>query len=634
MSLLSATNLSMSFGERTLFSGADFLIETGDRVGLVGPNGCGKTTILKLITGEFTPTSGGFAKAGGISIGYLEQHTCRDSNRTAYDEALTVFEKLHELEDTLKKINLSLATNHSDELLEKQAVYNERYVALGGLTYKSRTRSALLGLGLTEEELELPTRALSGGQKSKIGLAKLLLCEPQLILLDEPTNHLDIEAVEWLEEFLQSFSGAALIISHDRYFLDKVTNKTLEISHGQLLSSKGNYSRHLELSAERKKTIEREYENKMREIKRIEGIIAQQRTFSMERNYRTIDHKQKSIDRIKAELIVPESEEKTVDFDFHPLSDTGNDVLKCEGLTRIYDNKTLYNDISLDIKRKEHVFLLGANGSGKTTLLKELLTSPKVRLGARVTVGYFDQLQSDLDPNNTVLDEVHNAYLHLGETAVRSALAAFLFSGDDVFKKIEDLSGGERARVALVKLMLSGSNLLLLDEPTNHLDLPSREALEKALLNYGGTIIAVSHDRYFINRLANKILWLQDGSITAFSGNYDEFVEGGRKPATTVVEKKKKQMGSGGAEYHERKQRQSEIRRLKGLIGRLEAQIEETEGGIENLNSRLSDPEISADYEKTLELTEKLDLLNNQLETLYEEWSQTNEALSEMEGEE
>ena len=634
MSLLSASNLSMSFGERTLFSGADFLIETGDRIGLVGPNGCGKTTILKLITGELSPTSGGFAKQSGISIGYLEQHTCRDSNRTAYDEALTVFEKLRELEETLKKINISLTANQSDELIEKQAVYNERYVALGGLTYKSRTRSALLGLGLTEEELELPTRALSGGQKSKIGLAKLLLCEPQLILLDEPTNHLDLQAVEWLEEFLQSFSGAALIISHDRYFLDKVTNKTLEISHGALLYSKGNYSRHLELTAERKKTIEREYENKMREIKRIEGIIAQQRTFSMERNYRTIDHKQKSIDRLKADLVVPESEEKTVDFDFHPISDTGNDVLKCEGLTRIYDNKTLYRDISLDIKRKEQVFLLGANGSGKTTLLKELLSSPKVKFGARVTVGYFDQLQADLNPDNTVLDEVHNAYTHLGETSVRSALAAFLFSGDEVFKKIEDLSGGERARVSLVKLMLSGSNLLFLDEPTNHLDLPSREALEKALMNYGGTIIAVSHDRYFINRLANKILWLQDGNITTFAGNYDEFVEGGKKPQTEVVEKKKKQMGSGGAEYHERKQRQSEIRRLKGLISRLEKEIEETEGKIETINESLSNPEVSADYEKTLELTEQLNGLNESLESLFEEWSNSTESLSEMEGEE
>ncbi len=631
MSILSSTALSMSFGERTLFEGADFAFEKGDRVGLVGPNGCGKTTILKLITGELSPTAGGFSKTHGLKLGYLEQHTCRDSNRTAFDEALTVFSKLQELEETLKKINLSLNTAHTDELLDKQAAYNERYVALGGLTYKSRTRSALLGLGLTEEEIELPTRALSGGQKSKIGLAKLLLSEAQLILLDEPTNHLDLQAVEWLEEFLQAFSGTALIISHDRYFLDKVTNKTLEISHGRILSSNGNYTRHLELVAERKKTIEREYENKMREIKRIEGIIAQQRTFSMERNYRTIDHKQKSIDRIKADLITPEAEEKTVSFEFHPASDTGNDVLKCEGLTRIYDNKVLYQNVDLDIKRKEHVFLLGANGSGKTTLLKELLSSNKVKFGARVTVGYFDQLGANLNPANTVIDEVWNNFTHLSETTIRSSLAAFLFFGDDVYKKIETLSGGEQARVALVKLMLGGNNLLLLDEPTNHLDLPSREALEKALLSYGGTIIAVSHDRYFINRLATKILWLQSGDITSFSGNYDEFVEGGRKPRAEVVEKKKKQMGSGGAEYHERKQRQSEIRRLKGAISRLEKEIEETEAETLELNERLSNPEISADYEKTLELTERLNETNDKLENLYEEWSKISELLSETE---
>ncbi len=634
MAILSASGLSMSFGERTLFEGADFMIESGDKIGLVGANGTGKTTLLKLITGELPPSGGGFGKSHGISIGYLEQHTCRDSNRTAVQEALTVFSHLEELDAKIKKINISLNTAQTEELLQKQAAYNEQFVALGGLTYKSRTRSTLLGLGLTEAELELPVSALSGGQKSKIGLAKLLLCEPHLILLDEPTNHLDIKAVEWLEEFLVGFSGAALIISHDRYFLDKVTNKTFELSHQRLISSKGNYTRHLELCEEHKKTIQREYQNKMREIKRIEGIIAQQRTFSMERNYRTIDHKQKSIDRIKETLIIPESEEKSVSFNFHPASDTGNDVLFGEGLTRIYGEKTLYKDITLNIKRHEHIFLLGANGSGKTTLLKELLSSPKIKFGARVTVGYFDQLQADLNPQNTVLDEVWNAFSHLNETTVRNALAAFLFQGDDVYKQIESLSGGERARVSLAKLMLAGNNLLLLDEPTNHLDLPSREALENALLHYGGTIIAVSHDRYFINRLATRILWLESGGLTSFSGNYDEFIESGRKPTQSDEKPQKKQMGAGGAEYHERKQRQSEIRKLKGAISRLEGEISKLEADIENINLQLSSDENSSDYEKTLVLTQQLNQLNTQLEELYDKWSTDTEILTELEAEE
>ena len=629
MTILNATELSMSFGEQNLFENVSFKIEHNDKIGFVGANGCGKTTLIKILTGELSATFGTIAKSKGMNIGYLEQHACSDPDKTALDDALTIFSHLIDMEEELKKINIALSSNQSSELLLKQSELQEKFIAEGGLTYLSRTRAALLGLGLRNEEINLPVLSLSGGQRAKVGLAKLLLSNPKLILLDEPTNHLDIDAIHWLEEYLMAFEGAVLIISHDRYFLDKITNRTFHLKHQRLVESKGNYSRHLELEAERKLSEERVYENTIKEIKRIEGIIAKQKTFSMERNYRTIDHKQKSIDRLEKTLVKPETEEKGVHFKFDIKSDTGNDVLKAENLSKFYGDKVLYDSVCLDIKRKEHIFLLGPNGTGKTTLLKDLLNSENVKFGARVSVGYFDQMQGNLNPQNTVLDEVWNEYTYLSETTIRSALAAFLFEGDEVFSKIETLSGGERARVALCKLMLSGNNLLFLDEPTNHLDLRSREALEKALLDFDGTIIAVSHDRYFINRLATRILYLQNGNITSYSGNYDDFLE--RREKIEEIKAPKKEMGAGGKEYHLRKQQKAEQRKLKTKVQNLEKEIAELEEKIENLNLELSNPEISADYEKTLSLSEELDNDNIKLEQLIEEWDKALKLLEEVE---
>ena len=632
MSLLTAAGVSVSFGARTLFSEVNFRIEPGDKIGFVGANGTGKTTLLKLIIGELQPDTGGFSRTSGLRLGYLEQHTCADSDATAMEEALTVFSALSAMERQLDEINETLSAAPTSELLSRQAELNEQFTKNGGLTYKSRTRSALLGLGLREEELSLPTRALSGGQKSKIGLAKLLLCDPQLILLDEPTNHLDIPSVEWLENYLLSSPAAVLMISHDRYFLDKVTNKTFELKNERLYCDNGNYSRHIQLEKERQLSIEREYENTLKEIHRIEGIIEKQRTFSMERNYRTIDHKQKSIDRLKAGLVAPDKMLKSVHFEFTPDSDSGNDVLFAENLKMTFpDGKTLFDNVTLDIKRAEHVFLLGANGSGKTTLLRTLKSDDNVRLGARVTLGYFDQLQADLTPEKTVLSEVWDAYPHLYETTVRNALAAFLFFGDDVFKKIETLSGGERARVALCKLMLSGNNLLLLDEPTNHLDLRSREALEEALLGFGGTLIVVSHDRYFINRLATKILWLENGTLTEYKGNYDEFLL--KRQPETPTQAVKKTMGAGGAEYHQRKKRQSAINKLKTEIKKAEAAIEKTDRELEALSKQLEDPEISADYDKVLSISKDLDDKKALADRLMTQWAELNEDLEAAEKE-
>ncbi len=630
MALISGSSLSMGFGERTLFQNAAFLIENGDKIGFVGSNGCGKTTLLKLLIGELQPTEGEVHKNKNLRIGYMEQHACHDSERNALEETLGVFSHVLKIEEDLKKIEMALLSASTPELLERQAALREQFISLKGLEMRGRAKSALLGLGLTERELSLPVSSLSGGQRSKIGLAKLLLSDPELLLLDEPTNHLDIPSIEWLEEYLEGFKGAALIISHDRYFLDKTTSKTFEIKNQKLVCSNGNYTRHLELQAEKQKTIEREYENSIREIKRIEGIIEQQRTFSMERNYRTIDHKQKSIDRIKETLVEPERLEKAVRFKFSPKSDTGNDVLKAENLTKAYDGRTLYQNVSLDIKRQEHIFLLGRNGTGKTTLLRELTENTAVKLGARVTLGYFDQLGLNLNDDNTVLDEIWNEYTYLDETTVRSALAAFLFIGDSVFSKIATLSGGEKARVALCKLMLSGNNLLLLDEPTNHLDLRSREALEAALEGFSGTIISVSHDRYFINKLASKIFYLENGELTDYIGNYDDFIARREKTASPAPQAAaKKEMGSGGKEYHQKKQQRQALLKARTRIKKIEAEIEEIEAQSETLQTQLN--ESSADYEKTLELSTKLDELNNKSEALMLAWEEAQNILEDLE---
>lgn len=633
MTLLSAGGISKSFGERTLFCDLSFNINEGDKIGFVGSNGCGKTTLLKLITGELSADSGGFSRKTGLSIGYLEQHACRDSENTAEQEALTVFSHLQELQQKIDKVNISLKTTQSDKLLNEQAALQEEFLGGGGLTYVSRTRATLIGLGFKEGELSHPVSTLSGGERAKIGLAKLLLSEPDLILLDEPTNHLDIDSVEWLEEYLKTSSSAALIISHDRYFLDKLTNRTFELKHKHLVCNNGNYSRHKEIEAERELSLQREYENKTREIKRIEGIIEQQRTFSMERNYRTIDHKQKSIDRIKETLIKPESAEAEVSFNFEIKSDTGNDVLKVAGLSKSFGERTLFSNVDIDIKRGQKVFLLGANGTGKTTLLKELLGNPEVKFGSRVTVGFFDQMQADLPEDKTVFDIIRDEHITLSDTTIRNALASFLFKGDEVFSKIGSLSGGERARVALCRLMLSGDNLLFLDEPTNHLDIRSKEVLEKALMNFGGTLIAVSHDRYFINRLATDILYLEDQKLISYKGGYDDFLSVHQKPAQKT-EKPKREMGAGGILYHNKKERQAEIRRLRSATRKYEQEIGVLEGQIAECEAQLSQPEVAEDYKKAMEISERLNELQQKIDEFMLCWDQSLQKLSEMEGDE
>lgn len=625
MSLLTALNLKFGFSDGVLFKDAAFQVEENDRIGLIGSNGTGKTSLFKLITGEYTPQEGGIVRGKDVRIGYMEQYLECEDNLTVYEEVLKVFSDITEMETELEEITKKLENNSDISLIERQLHLTEEIERRDGLVYKAKSRSALVGLGFKESELDYPVKNLSGGQRSKVSLCKLLLSNANLILLDEPTNNLDIDAISWLEDFLNKYKGAVIVVSHDRYFLDKITFLTMEISHKKITMTKGNYSVFQKLKAERELTIEREYEKNIAEIKRIEGIIEQQKRFNQERNYITIASKEKQIERIKADLIVPDKALASVRFSFNSEVRSGDNVLTVFDLEKSFPQKPLFKNLNLSINREDKMFLLGPNGCGKSTFLKILnkeisQDSGIFKFGTNVKIGYFDQNIDKLNSDKTVLDEVWDMYKFMDQTEIRSALALFLFRGDDVFKKVSVLSGGERAKIALLKIMLSKPNFLILDEPTNHLDINSREVLEEALLNYDGTLLAVSHDRYFINKLSNKIIYLTHDSAVSIDGNYDtylEFKEDNQKP----VEKEKKETTKVNT-YKLQKEQQALERKRNSRISKIEKEIEEKENEISEIQSLLELSETSADYEKLLELTEKLDSLKNELDELYSEWEE------------
>ncbi len=621
--LLEGVNLSKSFGERLLFRDGSFKIESGDKIGLIGANGTGKTTLFKIISGEEAADTGGVVKASGTTIGILRQHACEGSTRTAYDEALTVFDKVTEIGYLLDDINEKLHTSSDIALIEKAENLRVEFERLGGLTYKARTRAALLGLGFSEDELSLTVDKLSGGQKSKIEIAKLLLSSPDIMLLDEPTNHLDIDAIEWLDSFIASSKSAAVIISHDRYFLDRVATKIISIEHEKVYCYNGNYTKYLEQRELRELSVQREYDNTMREVKRIEGIIEQQRRWNREKNIKTAESKQKQIDRMLEGLQIPEAERENMTLRFTADRMCGNEVLKVKNLNCSFGERTLYRDVSLDLRRGDRVIMLGRNGSGKTTLLRALRESGGFGVG--VTVGYFDQHGGTLDPRKTIFSQIHDDFPTKTETEIRCALALFLFRGDEVFREIKTLSGGERARVALCSLMLKKDNFLLLDEPTNHLDLESREILENALEDYEGTILAVSHDRYFINRIAERILYFKDCELLSLEGNYDKYLE--KKQAEAVPEKTEKTVGAGKATYMQKKAERAALAKLKNGIGAAEREIERLEGEQAEIETALSDPETAADYEKTAKLCENLEQIKNSLANEMDKWEKLAEEL-------
>lgn len=627
MSLLSLSKVNKYFGERCLFENVSFSVEEHDKIGLIGANGCGKTTLFKMILEGDTHDGGEMFLPKSTTVGYLEQHVGLDSDLTVYEEVLTVFSHLKEMEERMLELtgNIETGIGNTEENADKLHKLTEQYKENDGYTYKNVVRSSLLGLGFSEDDLNKPFSLLSGGQKTRVCLCKILLSGSNLLLLDEPTNHLDIASVEWLENFLANYKGAFIVISHDRYFLDKVTNKTFELEYQHLTVFDGNYTRYLKLKEENEKYIERRYENTMREIKRIEGIIAQQKRWNRERNIKTAEHKQKSVDRLKETLVIPKEELDSIKPRFEITKTGANEVVDVKKLSKSFGENHLFSDINLLIRRGERVFLLGDNGCGKTTLFKILIDKEKpetgeIKIGSNVDIGYFDQTQSTLDYGKTLFDEVADTFPELTITDVRNALAGFLFKADDAFKYISELSGGERARLMLLKLMLKRANFLLLDEPTNHLDIKSREMLEDALEKYQGTIFAISHDRYFINKLSNRILRLNNKKLENYPGNYSYYLEKSTKTSSDEKIKETVKISSEKEDYLLKKKNAADERKRKNRIEKLEAEIAQTEETIESLNGELLLPENTSDYVKCAEFTEKIEELNDKLLLLYEEW--------------
>lgn len=635
MIVLSAQRVGKSFGERTLFSGVSFEVSDHDRIGLVGANGCGKTTLFRLLTGESRSDEGEVVMPRSTRVGYMEQHACADSSHTLWEEVESVFTPLIETERELEQVTrrLSGAESGDTALIERQHLLHEKLTAEGGLYYKSRVRSALLGLGFDENAFAQPVSSLSGGQRSKAAMARLLLSDNNLLLLDEPTNHLDIASVEWLEDYLRAWPGAFIVISHDRYFLDKVTTRTLELENRRLYSTAGGYTVHKEKREKDREVEEKHYKTDLREIRRMEESIARFRQFNREKSIRAAESKEKALEKFKERVVAPEAERDTLRFDFTVQQESGSEVVTAEELSMGFPGRPLFDHVSFRIRRKERVFLLGPNGCGKTTLFKLIMgrytpLKGALLLGPKVGVGYYDQTQSDLAMGKTVIDEIWDEFPDLTQTQLRCALAAFLFRGDEVFQPVDLLSGGERARLLLLKLMLRRDNLLLLDEPTNHLDIESREALEQALAGYDGTIFIVSHDRYFINRMADKVLLLTPGGCREFLGNYDYYLERTQEETTE---------GAGGKEaappkqndYQRRKEQQSALRRLNTRLKRIEEAVTAAEQGIENLKAQIATDEVAADYERLLQLSGELEQKEAELEQLLEEWEQVQAELLE-----
>ena len=637
MALIAASGISKSYSSRMLFEGVSFEIAPRDKVGLVGVNGCGKTTLFRILTGEESPDAGTVMKHREAKLGYMLQNV-ENTSTTLYESAVEAFDGLIRMEEELERISADISKGKGDisALISRQQTLNERYQREGGLTFRSRVRSTLTGLGFTEEELSKPLSDMSGGQRNKAQLAKMLLSGAELLLLDEPTNHLDIKSIAWLEDFLRGYPNAFMVISHDRYFLDRVTNRTLEIKNGRLFYSNGNYSRHIELMSSNNEILRRHYLNQKKEIRRLEGVVEQQRRWGRAHNFITAEAKQKQIERLKAELVEPERDTASIHFRFTARETGGNDVLITEDIAKAYD-KPVFSGASMHIRKDERVFLLGPNGCGKTTLMKiitgkETADTGSVRLGAKVQPGYYEQTMASLDPKSTALEEIHNSYPNMDLTDVRTALAAFLIRGDDVFKEISTLSGGEKARVQLLKLMLSGANLLLLDEPTNHLDIPSREALENALDEYDGTMLIVTHDRYLVNRLADRVLYMESDGLTEYIGGYDDYLEASERriKEAPVQEIKAEKPNS----YKAQKERQSLINRASGEVRRAEERIAQAEEKLEEINILLASPDISTDYVRSAALAKEAEEQRQIVEELYAAWEQAQQKLDELTAEE
>lgn len=609
-----------------MFSDVSFEIQPNERVGLIGVNGSGKTTLFRMLLGQ-EPIDGGFVGTmQGIRIACVEQQPKLLPDCTLYAFTLEAFRELLELEAELARIEEALQTGDEDRdrRILRQSVLLERFLREGGQTFRAMTRSALLGIGFSETDLDRSVLQFSGGQISKVMLIRAVLQQADLLLLDEPTNNLDVAAIRWLEESLKQYRGAVLVVSHDRAFLDATVTRMLELTHGKMLSTAGNYTRYQELKLSNRERAEKVYRRQCKEIRRIEGIIAQQKRWNQERNYVTIASKQKQIDRIRAEMTPPDGNEQSIRFHFPEPAPTGNEVIRLTDLSKSFGEKELFSHADLLIRKQECVCLIGANGCGKTTLLRilcgeEQQSGGDYRLGAGVRIGYYSQHSRDLSEHKTVIEELDDAFLHIPHNTLRGYLGMFLFRGDDIEKPISELSGGEKARIRLLKLVLSGANVLLLDEPTNHLDIASAEVLEQALEQFAGTVLIVSHDRYLIERLADRVILLEQEGIVEQTDEREDLFSRIRPPAAV-----KPTVERAEGENHYR--RQKEVRQQKALLKQRMNGLERDIRCIETETGKVQDDILEAQsknaYEKMQELFARLSDLQEQEERLYEQLEQ------------
>ena len=635
MIVLSCNNLNKSFGIDTILENVSFTINEGDKVGIIGVNGTGKTTLFKILSGIYGYDSGDIYLGKGVEIGYLEQNTNFHSEGTIFEEVLEVFKDLIEMETYLRDLEVKIANESSnpnskelEKIMNEYSNKLEKFSELNGYGYKSEAKGVLKGLGFSDEDMDKKINILSGGEKTRVLLAKLLLKNPSLLLLDEPTNHLDSEAIEWLEVFLKQYKGTVIIISHDRYFLDQVVNRVFEIHNKKLRTYNGNYSKFIELSKVEKELELKKFEDQQKEIKKQEESIDRLKAYGREKHLKRARSKEKMLDKVEV-LDRPEMYRKKANIKFSPSVTSGNDVLEARDISMGYGDRTLFNNLNLNIYRGEKVALIGPNGAGKSTLFKIIMNSLQpltgsVKLGTNVHVDYFHQEQKTLNLDNTIIDEIWNDHPQLTQTTLRTMLGAFLFEDEEVFKKISTLSGGERARVAILKLILSNSNFLLLDEPTNHLDIDSKEVLEEALLNYEGTLFTISHDRYFLNTVIDKILVLDENGITEYLGNYDYYIEKKKQAqemsiVATTEEKTKTQLKD-----EKRKEREQREIEKKARVKRqnIEKEIEEVELKIEELDVLMCQEEVYSNPEKAKEVSQNKSDLEDRLSQLYEEWEE------------
>lgn len=638
--ILACQNISKSFGIKDVLKDVQFHIEEREKVALVGINGAGKSTLLKIIMGEETPDSGQVILGKDKTIGYLAQQQEHSYQHTIYEEMLSVKQHIIELDQKIRETEAAMKHAEGEALealLNTYTRLNHTFEQENGYAYKSEINGVLKGLGFTEADYDTRISTLSGGQKTRVALGRLLLSRPDIILLDEPTNHLDMSSIAWLEGYLNNYDGAVLIVSHDRYFLDRIVTKVVELEFGVSRIYNGNYSWYAARREEIRANEMKAYLNQQADIRHQEEVIAKLKSFNREKSIKRAESREKMLNRIEV-LDKPQEVHDAMKIRLEPEVESGNDVLLVEHLSKAFGSHVLFEDITIDIKRGERVALIGNNGTGKTTILKIInkyvpKDTGRIVLGSRVKIGYYDQEHQVLSPEKTIFQEISDAYPSLTNTRIRNVLAAFLFTGDDVFKKIEDLSGGERGRVSLAKLMLSSANLLILDEPTNHLDITSKEILESALRSYTGTVFYVSHDRYFINKTATRILDLTGGHLNEYKGNYDYYLEkkelveqlyeqghSGTSTATASAPTDSTPSSESKLDWKAQKEEQARQRKRENDLKKLEARIEQLETLCQQLSDEMCRPEVATDAARCMELTKQKEEAETTLEDLYTQW--------------